>query len=284
MQLYMRRYGSNVITAGADNALLAYPLPNGSTFNFMDGECHVISSNALTVSNAMVYGAQGWLLQAFTIADFDAIDTLWDSMVPKDNDTLDLDTSEAVDANSFFELEQLNVSQLLDVEVGGPERFFNRHKMMTALNMTSPLWTTGGGNTIFHNDMFEVNMKRKYHAKDDLAILFGVGSPDMADVGASAPAISSPVGSNVDAFFMLKHIEDFMDKAMLAATPFIETGAESPYEDILNFLLETLEKVNENGTALFTGGSFHVFAKATAGIRTPGRMAHTSMGPDSQAQ
>ncbi len=77
-------------------------------------------------------------------------------------------------------------------------------------------------------------------------------------------------------------MEDFLDKAMIEATFFTEAGAESPYEDIMNFLIDTLEEVNEN-TVLFEAGVWRVWAKGTAGIETPGRMAHTALGPDSQA-
>ncbi len=280
MQLYMRRYGSQSVAAGSDAAVAAWPLPAECTFNYLKGQAHLIISTAVALINAHSYSLQGWILKSNTNADFGDMDTLWDRFVPKDDDTVDLDADVTADTSSMYELSQINVAQLLNQEVGGPHRFFNKSELITVLNGHTNLLTST--NTYFPNDFVELNMNKKFTARDNSGILFGVGSPDMADVGVDDDVIDSLVGVATDNFFMLKQIDDFLDKAMISATPFTETGAESPYEDTMNFLLETLEKVNEN-TGLFTSGSWVCWIKAMAGIRTPGRIAHTSIGPDAQA-
>lgn len=280
MQLYMRRYGSQVVAAGADSAIVGWPLPNECTLNYLKGEVHCVIGSAVAANNAMVYGCQGWILKSHSTADYAAMDTLWDRFVPKDNDIIDLDSSISTDASSMIELANVNVAQLLDQELGGPERFFSRSKMITAMSMYGAMWTSS--NTFFANDVFDINVSKKYRAMEDSGVLIGFGSPDMASVGVDAEIIEGTSGHSYDGFFTLKHIEDFLDKAMIEATPFTEAGSESPYEDIMNFLLDTLEEVNEN-TALFTAASWNVWIKATAGIRTPGRLSHTTLGPDAQA-
>lgn len=280
MQLYMRRWGSNLVAAGADAAILSWPIPNKSTLNYLKGEFHLLINTALALTNAVVYGCEAWIIKSETTADFDAVDTLWDKFVPKDGDTIDLDTSVAADTNTMIELARVNVSQIMDQEIGGPERIFKRNKLLTGVNSYNNLLTST--NTYFGNDFFNFDIDQKYKVREDSAVLFGVGSPDMAVVGVDATAIPSTIGNNRDAFFMLKHLEDFLDFAMIEATAFTETGAESPYEDIMGFVIDLLEKVNEN-TALFTATGWNVWGKGMGGIRTAGRLAHTSLGPDAQA-
>ncbi len=281
MQLYMRRYGSNSIAAGADSALLAWPVPSDCKLFFLKGECHLmIQSATVPGTQVAVYGAQGWLLKSEVTTDFDVMDTLWDKMVPKDNDVVDLDDSLVADTDSMFEPGSVSVPQLLDQEIHDPHRWYNRHKIvswMSSFRGFSPTVTTH-----HPNDFFKFEIDKKYKMREHYGCLFGVGSPSMAGAGVDTDVIEGTSGTARDGFFVLKHMEDFLDKAMIEASAFTEAGAESPYEDIMNFLIDTLEEVNEN-TVLFEAGVWRVWAKGTAGIDTPGRLAHTALGPDSQA-
>lgn len=227
-----------------------------------------------------MYGAQGWILESHNSADFAAMDTLWDKFVPKDNDVIDIDATTTADTDSMYEPGKVNVSQLLDQEISNPERFFNKAKILsyqTSYRNMNPTVTNHHANDFFH-----FGIPHKYSVRENSGILFGVGSPDMSGAGVDTDVIESTSGNAFDGFFILKHIEDFLDKAMLEATPFTEAGAESPYEDIMNFLIDTLEEINEN-VVLFETTTWKVHAKGTAGIRTPGRLAHTALGPDSGA-
>lgn len=281
MQLYMRRYGSDQLSAGADSAILAWPVPNEARFNYMRGECHIFAVSATTPGSQVgMYGAQGWILQSVTPGDFEVMNTLWDRFVPKDNDVVDLDSVVTVDTDSMFEPGLISVSQMLDQEVGNPHRWFNKSEIvsfMTSYRNFSPTVTT------HHlNDFFNFGIKNAFKMRDNAGIVFGVGSPDMAGAGVDTDVIEGTSGHSFDGFFTLKHLEDFLDKAMLEATPFTEAGAESPYEDIMNFLIDTLEEVNEN-VALFEARTWNIWGRGTAGIEVPGRLSHVSLGPDSQA-
>lgn len=270
-----------MIAGGGDNALLAWPLPSDCSLNYLRGECHCIVQSAVPPGpTVQLYGAQGWLLQSVTPADFEAMETLWDRFVPKDNDVVDLDSSVALDTDSMFEPGLISVSQMLDQEVGNPHRWFNRSKIvswMTSFKGFSPTVTTHHA-----NDFFKFGIDKKYKAREDMGVLFGFGSPDMASAGVDTDIIEGTSGSSADGFFVLKHMEDFLDKAMIEASAFTEVGAESPYVDIMTFLINTLEGINENNS-LFETATWRVYAKGTAGISTPGRLAHTTLGPDSQA-
>ncbi len=240
----------------------------------------MIQSATVPGTQVAMYGAQGWLLESVTAADYENMETLWDRFVPKDNDVVDLDSSVAVDTDTMYEPGFINVAQMLDQEVGNPHRFYNRSKIvswMTSYRGFSPTVTTH-----HPNDFFKFGIDRKYKARSDMGILFGFGSPDMANAGADKDVIEGTSGSSADGFFVLKHMEDFLDKAMIEATAFTEVGAESPYVDIMTFLINTLESMDEN-TVLFESGVWRVWAKGTAGIEVPGRMSHTSLGPDAQA-
>lgn len=280
MQLFMRRYGSQSVAAGADAAILAWPIPAKCSLNYLKGEVHIIGSSAVALNLAHVYAVQGWLLKSETPNDFSVMDTLWDKFVPKDTDTIDLDSAVGANTASMMELANVNVAQLLDQEIGSPERIFNRSKLLSPINGYTQLLNSN--NLYFPNDYFDLSISKKYSVRENTGLIFGVGSPDMVDVGVNNDVVPTTSGDSFDGFYVLQHIEDFLDKAMIEATPFTEAGAESPYEDIMNFLIDTLESVNEN-TVLFEAQTWAVWGKAIAGIRTPGRLAHTAIGPDAQA-
>ncbi len=281
MQLYMRRYGSNQISAAIDKGLLSWPLPDHCTLNYLNGEVHVVANVPQALQIAVLYTSEGWVLQSDVAADFENMDTLWDKFVPKDNDTIDWDSSAALDTTTMNEPGMINVAQLLDQEIGEPVRFYKREKMLTLANAvygfvpSSDLWIPV--------DLFRFGLGgKKLTARENSGVVIGFGSPDTAVFAADDDVVPNTTGSSMDAFQTLRNIESLMSFAMIEATAFTETGAESPFEDIANFLINVIESTNEN-TVLFTALTWNTFAKGIAGIRTPARVMRKSLGPDAQA-
>lgn len=282
MLLYLRRYGMDDITTGTDEALLAFPIPADSTVVYFKGECHIVPGAAIDFQDIALYGAEAWILQTDTAGDFFDMNVLWDSFVPKDSTIELLDDTSTSDVAASQEIGLINVSQLFEVEVLAPERIFQREKMLSLANRPTGFAT--GTNTFFPTDTFDINISKKYNVKTDSGLVFGISSPDMAATGANNDVIPGSAFGETEAFFVMRYLGEFMQNAMVAVVTLFEAGAESPYEDLMDFLQILLEDVNvTSSVGAWTPIIWTAAARATCGIRVPGTMTHDTIGPDAEA-
>lgn len=278
----MRRYGTADVGPSSDSAVISWPVPNECVVNSIKGECHVAGEAVQAIDNVSMYAVEGWILQSESPAtDFLDQDALWDAAVPKDDDLADLDSSWVADTDPVKEMGEVSVSQLFDQELLMPERVFQREKLISLANSAAIGFLPGTPDTFIPTDFFHINVTKKYKVMFDSGLVFGFASPAM---NASADNDIIDDTAFQDGFYILKFLEEFIDKAMIDITGKFEAGAESPYEDIMTFLLVTLEKVNAEGTAMvWTSSTWGVAMKGIMGLRVPGRFSHTTMGPDGQA-
>lgn len=284
MQIYMRRYGSKTVAIGTDDALFGFPLPADSSLNFMKGEFHILPQATQVTDEVSMYGIECWILQTDAFADFQTIDALWNTSVPKDDGIVSLDASFGANTANFFEPGLVSPAQIFGQELLGPERVYQIQKMISIA--TAP--ATGFNETaatFFPSDFIQVDVSKKYLARDDSAIVWGFSNPALDALTASDDLLPG-ITLAVDGFYVMKYMEDFIDKAMvdLVGTGLTETGAESPFEDIMDFILALLESAGVNSA---TGGFrtliWDCVGKMTYGVRVPGSRVHTTLGPDGQA-
>jgi len=285
MQLQMRRYGTVNPGPGADAVLWSWPLTKESVLNQMQGEVHMITQEDMSTLEVSMYGAEGWIVQSDSAADFQQQDAMWDASVPKDDSSADLlDTSFAANVISMMEVGEINVAQLFDQELLGPERFFQREKILSYATFPSG-FKAGTPNTYIPGDVFPVNIGKRYKATRQSGVLFGIGSPDFA--AASDPHVVPQLGSlaTAQSMYALRFLENYLDSAMVSLIGLTEAGADTPYDEILDFVQELLEKINSGGggSSQFEPVTWTAAGVATAGIQVPGRIQHTSIGPDSQS-
>lgn len=284
MQIYMRRYGAVDAAAGEDEAIFGFPIPAESTLNFMKGEFHFLPSIAVDILDVVLYGLECWILKSDSFADFATINNLWNTMVPKDDGVVELDDDFTLDVDNVFEPGLVNPAQIFDQELLGPERIYQTQKMHS-IATTQFGFKPGSPDTFFPSSLERANIKKKYRAIDDSAAVWGISSPAL-DALTSEASILGGVALEVDGFYIMKYMSDFIDKAMvdLVGTGLTETGAESPFEDIMDFTLELLENAGvNNSTGDFTPITWTVAGKMTAGVRVPGTRTQTTIGPDAQA-
>lgn len=290
MQVYMRRYFSAIVTDGLDRGMFSFPLPSESVLNYLKGEVHVFNESSvgpINIDGVGMFGMEGWILQSDDMTtDFASMDTLWDTSVPKADGVQTLDESWTADTDGMYEPGLLRINQIFDVEIGGPERIYQMEKILTRVNSGFGMVPSPDGettpSTVWLGTLVPVNIKKKYMAKEDSGVIFGIGSPDFTE---SADDNVYPVGGSLsigDARFALKYLAQFIDKAVFDFLGLTEVGAETPYDDALTFLTNILEKVHSTQDL---DGSIHwqYSGKATGGIRVPGRMGESTIGPDMQA-
>lgn len=283
MQLYARRYCQTDIGSGTDEAILAWPVPKNSVLNYLRGEAHVVVSTAVPVGSARIYAIEGWTMPLSDAqTDLDNMEDMWDALVPKDDDLVDIDTAFAADTDPVKEVGEVNVSQLFNQErVAGLQRVFQKEGFLTFAN--APLGFVPGtppANTFIPSEVVQLGIKGKFRFQTDGALIFGAAAPAM-DFTADNNIITS---DRLDGMYMLRFMSDFMDKAQIDLTDFHQAGAEAPYETIMLLLLNFLERVNVNdGSFAMAASPFTVSGKAIMGIQVEGSMSHTTVGPDSQA-
>lgn len=285
MQFQMRRYGSVAPAAGADSVLWSWPLPKECVLNQLQGEVHMIPGGDLTVTDVVMYGCEGWIVQSEAAADFQSQDTLWDTGVPKDDSSSDvLDTTFTTNTISMMEAGEINVAQLFDQELLGPERFFQREKMLSYANAPSG-FKDATPDTCIPADTFPVNVGKRYLSRRQSGVLVGIGSPDFAATNDNDVIPQLGALGTAQSMYAMRFMENYLDSAMVALITLVEAGAETPYDEILDFVQSLLEKMNSGGggSGRFDPVTWTASGVATAGIMVPGRVRHSTIGPDSQA-
>lgn len=283
MQLYARRYSLTDVAVGSDNALVGWPIPKNSSLNYCRGEVHSIGAAPSNIGNVLIYGLEGWLMPVSdSQVDLDSIGTMWDTLVPKDDDLVDIDTDFAADTDPVKEIGEVSVSQLFGQErVANLQRIYQKEGFITYANATSALLPgTPPANTFIPISIDNINVSKKYFMPTDGALIFGYASPT-GDFTADDNVIAA---NRLDGMFVLRFLADYMDDAQINLASFTEAGAESPYEDVMSLILNFLEKVSVEDSAFSMGGTvWTVATKIIAGIRVEGTRRHQSIGPDSQA-
>ncbi len=245
----------------------------------------MVPQEDIGITDVVMYGCEGWIARTEILTDYQDMNTLWDSAVPKNQAGVQvLDPNDAVIAESFFQLGEVALAQILGQEVLGPERIFQRESMLSFANAPSG-FKDATPDTYIPAQVFQINVGKKYTVRDFNGLMFGIASPDyaVADDNDIIPVLGS-VGTR-QAFYALQFLEEYMDMAMISLLGLTEAGAESPYVDVLTFIEELLERVNAGGggSLQFEGTNWTGAMRATAGIQVPGMIQHTTLGPDAQA-
>lgn len=289
MLLHLKRWFNGLAVAGTDQGLCSFPIPDGCRLVQQHGQFLMTNDASIGFNSVAIYGIQGWLLVTDDpAADFLDHDALWDSFVPKPVAAASaaLDLSIAADTTAAQEPGQVSISQIFDQELFGPERIFSREKMV-GLPISPIGFEPGAPSTFLPVDDFMINSNKSYRAgAGDMGLVYGLSSPDLAGLASGDDDIIDPIGTATvtGSFYVMKYINEFLDKALVDLVGLIETGAESPYEDVMIWLVGMLERTGErSGGGAFTSTSWTCKGKMTCGIWVPGKFEHRSIGPNGQA-
>ncbi len=285
--MHLKRWFNGAAAAGTDQAVCSFPIPDECRLVQQQGEFKILTPTAQGITAAVIYGVQGWLLQSEDpTTDFLDHDALWDSFVPKPvaASAAALDASNAVDASAAQEPGQVSITQIFDQEILSPTRIFSREKLITLPDR--PIGFEPGAPSLWlPSDTFEINSNKSYRAGGgDMGLVYGLSSPDMAGLASADDDVIDPLGNATGGFYVMKYINEFLDKALVDLVGLHETGAESPYEDIMIWLIGMLERNAEgSGAGAFTAITWTAKGKLTCGIWVPGNFEHRSIGPSGQA-
>lgn len=250
--------------------------------SYCNGEAHFIAGS-VAVGDITAFGLEGWLLQTDAPVDFSTMETLWDSQVPKDDDTETIDESHAIDTDPFFEPSKVSLTQIFDMELLQPERVFQLQKWISLATM--PIGLEPGSPTTWIPSHFQkIEVTKNYRSGPDSGLLFGVASPDFVSLKAGVSDNLLNVITDSKGMYVMAHLEQFIENAMISMIDLVETGAETPFDDLLTFINKNLETAMiDDATDGFQTVTWQAFLKMTVAVNTVGEVAMSTIGPDQEA-
>lgn len=236
----MRRKSLTQVAGGSDTVLAGCPVPPGGRLTQAHINISAVLLQALAIEEVVEYGVAGYLLPVLDPDSATGFNTIWDTLVPKDDvaadDTIDLDTGTS-DTTPFAELGEVNMNAVLGIDgVDSVEFFRNDGFISYASNPQGFHKDT----TLFYLPAVSIRAtaKRGYATEQPAVALLGFASPVLGQtqVGShSAPSKSS--------WGMMMFLESTITDMMKLLFSLPEAGAESPYEEASAFITDLLEPV-----------------------------------------
>ena len=273
LRMFARRRSHVLVPAAQDRVLFGLSLPPGSRINNIRASIHVMGDTVLAANRAMMYAVEGYILPVLDPDSGASLDTIWDQLVPKDDDvdTIDLDTG-AVDGQPFFEPGESSMAEVLDVGLQ-PEKVFSAHRLITFAN--GGLRQEEAGVLEFAaSDVMEVRVRKNYAISQPSALVFALASPMLDDTTATVEAIAAEAEWN-----RLQFMETVLEQALIKFMGLVEAGAETPWEEAAALLRKHLEPDPYEETAgAWAAETWNVFTNAVIDHSVEGTMGKLQLG------
>lgn len=270
-------YSARFITQATDAVIAWAEIPQNSKQVHASGEVHVVQGNAERgeQDEAYIYSCEGWVIPVEDPDTAQNIDTLWDTMLSKSGEftsIVDIDTGTA-QTNPRYAPGEGDITGLLGLNiVEDSNQWFQRDKMLSYANSPRSFvqQTPTTDDSFTATDIFEYNTAKNIEADGYSMSLLGFGVPPMSD---NASSISSPAGEA--AWWSIMFLEETLRVAAIDILGLVETGAETPFEDMAAFMGAVLTPdalIPVGVNADLDGTDFHVFTKAQFMIQVPGTL------------
>lgn len=273
IRMFPRRRSQVSVPVGEDKVLFGVSLPSESRLNGLTAEVHIGAANVIAATVALMYGIEGYILPVLDPDSGATLDTLWDTLVPKDDDvdTIDLDTAGS-DTQSMFEPGESSMAEVMNVGLQ-PERIYSRQALRTFAN--GALRQEEGGVLEWAlADVLKLRISKNYFIEQPSVVLFAVGSPDLLDTDINVPTILAE-----NEWPRVKFMETVLEQALMKLMGLVESTAETPWEEAAALLRKFLEPdVHEIGAGSWGASVLNVFSNATFDVSVVGSMGKMQLG------
>lgn len=279
MRLFARKQAIRSVAAGADDVLVACPIPPGGRFNGVHLDCRFVGTEGQAYTSGTMYGMSGYIIP---LPDPDTQiewDTLWDAYVPKDvassAGVYDLDSGTG-DTSPEFAVGEADYSGIFEASPNAPIEIFRRRKLVTLVDSPIGYEVVSAGNDLYTpTDRFATKIERNIRVARHSMAMIAVSSPDYTSTG-TVP--STPTETQ---WAMLQYLEMFLEHAFINWMGLVEAGAETPYEESAAFLADLLESaVLDEGVGAMQAIAWQVFMRATFDISVPGRVGALTLSSE----
>lgn len=273
IRMFPRRRNQISLGVGGDSVLFGISLPSDCRLNGLWAQVHVLSDAVIPITEARMYAIEGYVLPVLDPDSGASFDTIWDTLVPKDNDTdtIDLDTG-ASDSQSFFEPGEMALEEVMDVGLQ-PQRIFGKSFFKTYANGAMRQEDASINEWVLA-DRVSIRIRKRYRVSQPSVVLFALGNPAMDDT-------TSPGGSALaeNEWPRVKYMESTLEMALMQHFGLLDVGAESPFEDAAILLRKYIEPdVGENNAGAWGAGTLKAFVNATLDVSAPGTMGKIQVG------
>lgn len=250
-----------------------YPLPPGGRLDNLWFELHAIGEAGQVFTHGFMYGVSGFIVP---VLDPDAavnVNTLWDTLVPKDLDVgsgvFDLDTA-AADITPEMELGELDLSAVFEISGAEPHEIFRKMRFVTiATSAIGYEPATSGDDLFLPTDFWKSHIGRKFKVSSPSMILLGLSSPDLTQTTATVPLIPSEAE-----WFIYQFLEQALENMLMFVAGLVSEGTgTTPADEQATFVAGLLENdVFEEDATFFDNIIWTAYCLSTFQVYVPGRM------------
>lgn len=278
----MERIRQSSVASGADTYITGFPIAgNGKCLSF---EASLVLRNGLIPNIAMSdYVAYGWSVWQLDLQDdhlSDPYDTIWDELVPKSATFISFDFNQDTPVVSGAD-EAAELSDNLMVSgMGSVMKMADRFRYIHA---DESAWTQilNVAGTAFVWMPFvrdQVRVSPNMMAEGPSVIMMGLTSPNFdgfVETDTPMPVFGGTANSE---WLWYRFLDDAVDMVVIAALGLTESGAETPYVDVMD-LLESLLVGAHTITDEPITSTWDFFCESKGVLEVPGR-AHIRLTAD----
>lgn len=258
------------VGAGSDMVTALMPIPPGGSFLGIKGQMHILAAD-IPHFNMLFTPARCYAVQTDP-GDLAGVnwDLLWDRFIPKDDNTVETANTYQVDASvtgtddaPFEEPGEPSPNELFGMAEPA-KLLWRRDPIITVAN--SPVGYDAATNTYFATAVHSINVRRRVQFPRGGFVAIGYASPNWDDVSTSVPTAIA----NASDLLMYGNMTDFLHTARLALIGATESGAESPFVDVLSLIEELVEPtVYEEAAGTLMDTEYRVYSRVLIDVGIP---------------
>ena len=271
--MFARRRSQIYVQEGQDQVLFGLSLPSGSRINNISANIHVVGNSIQPRTNVNMFAVEGYILPVIDPDAGASLETIWDTLVPKDDDvdTIDLDT-QAADTQPFFEPGESAMAEVLDVGFQ-PEKVYSTRRMMSFAN-AGMRQEEASVLEFAPASVINVRVRKNYAIQNPSVLVFSLASPSLDDTTNTIEAAASE-----NEWPRLKYMEVVLEQALIQFMGLVEAGAESPWEEAAALLRKHLEPdVYEENGGSWAVQQWYAFTDAVIDHSVEGTMGKLQLG------
>lgn len=235
----MERISQRQVATNSDLVIAAYPVPRESKILGMNANVKTRVGNvpAQPLEDIVGYGVDGYIVTLQDDHLADTYDIMWDELVPKASETLGFDfvlSSNSAPATEPGEMVQSILPRLLN-----QQHIYHKMRWM-GVQDAPQLMRVITEHTVYAYmpmDQFSINIGEQPFNDMEKALLIGFSSPSMNFAAGEPTGVMPTFGGTIHSEWLwLAYLDQMLEYAIVGMLALTETGAETPYDDLLDFL------------------------------------------------
>lgn len=273
VRMDMDRVASVVVAPGSDSALCAWPVPSETTVLGVKGKILINGDAQVDWKRVWGYAVDGFFMEINDDLLSTAVDAIFDAVVPKYVATLGFDIDEE-GATSAPGYEPGEIRNDLLGGADAPEHIYQHRDIRGLIDSMGPMVITEHTDWAYLPvDKLSIIRKGAKRADGMSALAFAYSSPSMDGLTTENKLMPNFGGTVHSEWLWLKYLDQVLELAMVEMLGLTELGAESPYEDQLDFLEAMISSANTiTAASSLIATTANVFMAATMRFHTVGSM------------